>query len=115
MKKELDISSPTIVEIVNGIKEYEKVIPREPAYNIAMFLIQKFWGNLDMMTDAVSVFLLIWNKAFYNFGIFDINSLKDCMGRHINTLQNFRERDIISFSNSDENRVKELFNAFLEA
>lgn len=59
--------------------------------------------------------LLTWNNAFYRYGVFDFNKLEKALIKNFKKIKNFRNRDIFSLSNCDEDEIKHLFNGFLEA
>lgn len=67
------------------------------------------------MTDGLGVLLLTRNQAFYRYGIFNFNKLEKCITDNIQKIENFRNRDLLSLSNSDEEDITDLFNKFLKA
>lgn len=70
-------------------------------YKVATFLISHFWGKPPDMADGLGVILLIWNQAFYRYGIFDFGTLEKCIIKNLPTLEILKNRDISSFSDVD--------------
>jgi len=102
-------------EFLKGCEEFEKHEKRDAMYKVATFLVSHFWGKPSDMADGLGVLLLTWNQAFYRYGIFDFDKLEECITDNFPKIENFRNRDISSLSNSDEDDIKGLFNKFLEA
>jgi len=61
------------------------------------------------------VLLLTWNNALYRYGLFDFSALETTLRNNMDTLNAFRERDILSFADRDKETIMVLFNAFLDA
>jgi hypothetical protein len=61
------------------------------------------------------VLLLIWNGAFYRYGSFDEQALETCLRDNEGKLNGFREREISSFSETDEAEAARFFNAVADA
>ncbi|MEW6526409.1 MAG: hypothetical protein AB1444_07085 [Spirochaetota bacterium] len=100
---------------LKGCEEFEKHEKRDSMYKVATFLVSHFWGKPSDMADGLGVLLLTWNQAFYRYGIFDFDKLEECIKVNFRKIENFRNRDISSLSNSDEEDIKDLFNKFLVA
>jgi hypothetical protein len=84
-------------------------------YRVATHLLATMWGKTPEMVDALSVLLLTWNGPFYRFGMFDQNALESWLGGHWAEVSTLRERQIISFSQSDESLIANLFQSLLVA
>ncbi|HPD25125.1 MAG TPA: hypothetical protein PK285_12070 [Bacteroidales bacterium] len=106
---------PNHQEFLKGCKEFEKHEKRDAMYKVATFLVSYFWGKPSYMADGLGVLLLTWNQAFYRYGIFNFDKLEKCITDNLEKIENFRNRDIYSLSNSDEGDIKDLFIKFLEA
>jgi len=102
-------------EFKKGYEKFEENEKRNAMYEVAKFLVLHFWGKPPKMTDALGVLLLTWNQAFYRYGIFDFDKLEKCITDNLPKIETFRTRDINSFSNSDEDDIKKLFDEFLKA
>ncbi|MEA1994813.1 MAG: hypothetical protein U9N18_01475 [Campylobacterota bacterium] len=102
-------------EFLKGCEEFEKHEKRDAMYKVAIFLVSHFWGKPSDMADGLGVLLLTWNQAFYRYGIFDFDKLEECITKKFQKIENFRNRDISSLLNSDEDDIKDLFNKFLKA
>jgi len=114
-KSKSNISIPNCKEFLKGCEEYEKHEKRDAMYKVASFFLSHFWGEPSDMADGLGVLLLTWNQAFYRYGIFDFDKLEECITENLQKIEDFRNRDISSLSNSDEDDIKDLFNKFLEA
>ena len=106
---------PNQEDFCNGYKEYERHEKRDAMYKIATFLISHYWGKPSEMADALGVLLLTWNQSFYRYGYFDFELLEKCITDNLKKIESFKSRDIASFSTSDEQNMKDLFNKFNEA
>ncbi|HUU86846.1 MAG TPA: hypothetical protein VMX17_03740 [Candidatus Glassbacteria bacterium] len=110
-----NINIPNREEFLKGCEEYEKYEKRDAMYKVATFLISHFWGKHSDMADGLGVLLLTWNQAFYRYGIFNFDKLEKCITDNFQKIENFRNRDISTLSNSDGDGIKDLFNTLLEA
>lgn len=88
---------------------------RDAMYKTAVFLIDHFWGQPAEMADSLGVLLLTWNHAFYRYGLFDFDSLEACIARNQHHLQQYRQRDILSYLPGEDTAVAGLFAEFLNA
>jgi len=84
-------------------------------YRVATFLLKEWWGQYPEMTDALTVLPLTWNSAFYRYGSFDERRLEAFLRGYWDTIDSFRNRDLLSFSQADHPKVTELFRALLDA
>lgn len=116
MNEDIDnMNVPTKEEFHKGIDEFEKHEKRDAMYKVATFLVSHFWGKPSNMADALGVLLLTWNQAFYRYGIFDFDRLEKCISDNLPKVENFKSRNISTLSTPDEDDVKHLFTAFLDA
>lgn len=106
---------PNREEFFKGCEEFEKYEKRDAMYKVATFLVSHFWRKPADMANGLGVLLLTWNQAFYRYGIFDFDKLEECIIDNLQKIESFRNRDILSLSNSDEKDIKDLFAKFLEA
>ena len=106
---------PTCEEFLRGCEEFEGQERRDAMYKVATFLVENFWGDFSEMANGLGVLLLTWNQAFYRYGFFDFDELEECLMRNFNLIKSFRDRNIISLENTDEENIKQLFSDFLEA
>jgi hypothetical protein len=107
--------SPSAQQFTAGYRAFEKREARQAMYKIATFLIDHFWGRAAEMSDSLGVLLLTWNQAFYRYGPFDYRRLQRTIGSNMAELENFRNRDVTSYSVHDDKAVKKLFRDFLIA
>ena len=110
-----NVHVPDRNEFLKGCEEFEKHENRDSMYKVATFLIRHFWGKPIDMADGLGVLLLTWNQAFYRYGMFDFDQLEECINRNFKNIEKFNHRDILSFSDSDEEDIRNLFNDFLDA
>ena len=111
----MTIYFPNCEEFLRGCLRYTNHEKRDAMYKIATFLISHFWGDPSNMADSLGVLLLTWNQAFYRYGSFDFDQLEECINRNLRKLENFREKDIFIFSESDEPEIINIFNEFMES
>lgn len=95
----------------NAFRIHEK---RDAIYNVSIFLVEHFWGDPSKMADALGVLLLVWNNAFYRYGLFDYLALENTLRSKLDDLNSFRKREIDTFKKDDEEPTTALFNALLE-
>jgi hypothetical protein len=67
------------------------------------------------MTNGLGVLLLTWNQAFYRYGNLNFDLLEQTVSQNISLLESYRNRDISSLSNNDEDQIEKLFCHFLDA
>ena len=106
---------PNKTEFWRGVSEYEKYEKRDAIYQIALYLIEQFWGDPSGMANGLGVLLLIWNQAFYRYGSFDFDRLESCISRNMEMIKGFRSKKITDLMAHDENDIFFLFNQFNEA
>jgi hypothetical protein len=110
-----DIEIPVYEKFCEGYKKYEEYAGRDPFYQVATTYLLDHWGSFEHMADAVGILLLNWNKMFYRFGSLDLEKLEKCITNNFVTINSFKDRDISTFSENDEQNIRKLFNDFLEA
>ena len=106
---------PSPAEFKEGYHAFQRRERRDAMYRIATFLVDHFWGSPSEMADGLGVLLLTWNQAFYRYGRFDFDRLEECIFRNLNLLQEYRERNILSYSPTDDKSIRHLFQQFLAA
>lgn len=109
----------TEAEFRMGIEKYNANAKLE-FYKCAVFIVDSYWSSSEY-TDileiafALRTFLLTSDTRFYGKGSFDLGKLKTCIAKNIKCIESFRNRDISSLSDSDMEKIKALFNDFVEA
>jgi len=106
---------PTLAEVEKGYQTFQLHEKRDAMYKTATFLISHFWGKSSEMADSLGVLLLTWNQAFYRYGLFDFDKIEQCIRNNQNVLNNFRDREILHYSTSDDYDIIHVFNDFLLA
>ena len=101
--------------MVEGSRVFVENEKRDAMYKVATYLVSQFWGKPRDITDGLGVLLLTWNQAFYRYGGFDFDLLERSLTKNMETLEQFKEREIFSFNEKDADIIKALFNDFLKA
>jgi len=109
------IHIPSEEEFIKGIETFERHEKRDAMYKVATFLVSHFWGDPSNMADGLGVLLLTWNQAFYRYGSFDFDELERCIRENLEILKSFRERNITTLSENDEQDIERIFNEFMES
>lgn len=106
---------PTEEEFCEGCKKYTEYVGHDPFYIISARYISDYWGNYECMADAVAVLLLNWNSPFYKYGSLDTVKLEKYIRKNFAIISSFKNKDISTLSENDEQNITKLFNDFLEA
>ncbi len=106
---------PSKEEFLKGVEEFERREKRDAMYKVASFLIAHSWGKPAEMADGLGVLLLTWNQAFYRYGNFDFDRLEQCITSNLIGIEAFKARDISSLVEADEEKIRSLFDQFLNA
>jgi len=117
---------PSKEEFIKGIRAYRQQEERDAVYKIARYLVEEFFKypknkqvkgrtRVEWTTDAVGTLLLVWNWAFYRYAPLNFQKFQEAVERHYQDLLSFKNRSIETISESDENKIKEIFVTFLEA
>ncbi len=119
MKDKYEVSV-TEAEFRMGIEKYEDKVKLEFVYYYAVFIVDCYWSSLAYtdileLAFALQKFLLTSDTRFYGKGSIDLDKLKTCIAKNIKCIESFRNRDISSLSDSDKEKIKALFNDFVEA
>jgi len=106
---------PTEQQFAAGVHAFEANEPRADVYFHARTLISDGWGDPPAMATGVKALLDVWHRAFYRFGNFDIGLLNDRINTHLEALDRFGNRSIETLATHHDEKVAELFDAFLDA
>ena len=107
-------------EFKKGIEEYNDNESLEFVYDYAIFTVNRCWSmseatDIPEIAFALRAFLLTCNRRFYRQDTFDIAKLESCIKKNVECIESFRNRDILSLSDSDQEDIEALFNDFIEA
>jgi hypothetical protein len=102
-------------QLQEGCLAFQQKERRDAMYKTATFLVEHFWGNAPRMAEGLGVLLLVWNNAFYRNGPFDFDALEACIASNQKLLDEYRKRDVLTYSPKDDAKIKPLFEEFLEA
>lgn len=106
---------PDCEEFIKGCREFDRNEGHHPMYKVATKIILMSWGDPQEMADGLSILLLTWNQAFYRYGDFDFEKLKGYVSDYLLEINSFRDREIYTLSEKDENKIIDIFVGFLEA
>ena len=106
------IQIPDPEEFCRGLEAYERNERRGCVYFEALNQVSQFWGNPDGMAQGISALIRSWNRFYANF---DFDRLVNCIDIILPLINEFRDRDIDSLSNGDSEKIKQIFNQFLNA
>jgi hypothetical protein len=101
-------------EVQAGSDAFRAHEKRDAIYKLSTFLVDHFWGDPRQMADALGVLLLVWNNAFYRYGLFDYDALESALRTNMDNLNKFRKRDIETLRKEDEEPIVAIFAAFLD-
>ena len=99
-------------DLERGCRAFERHEGRDSMDRVGTFLLEQWWGRPAEMVDALTVFLLIRNAAFYRCGIFDPHRLERFLADHWDVISSFRDRDIASLTGGDHGTIRRLFVGF---
>jgi len=112
MNGEIDFHIPEIEEFRRGYLLFNEK-GNKSIDNIwfeALSIVQDNWGNLTEMTRGISRLIRSWNRFYAKF---DLDAMSVCISRYQSTLNQFRNRDISSLSETDNSNIRILFKDFL--
>ena len=116
MKKKINaLIAISLEELNEGSRVFQENEPRDVMYKTATFLVDHFWGKSKEMADGLGVLLLTWNQSFYRFGSLDFSALENCLTTYQSELCQFRERNILSYTENDDKAIENLYDQFLIA
>jgi hypothetical protein len=92
-----------------GCDEYDKRERRAYVYDTTMFLVKHFWGNPKKVAEGLGVLLLVWNNAFYRNRAFDCNALEKYIAHNQSLLDEYKDRNILTYTSEDDAQIKQLF------
>jgi hypothetical protein len=101
-------------EVQAGSDAFRSHEKRDAIYKVSTFLVDRFWGDPPQMANALGVLLLVWNNAFYRYGLFDYDALERVLGAKMDDLNKFKKRGIETLEKVDEEPITDLFEAFLD-
>lgn len=110
---------PTVAEIEAARRTFVEQEPRDLFYRVATELIDLSLRQLTKISlaEALAVLLQTWNKAYYQYRRFDqdhLRQIEELVDRHGSLLGNLRSRSILTFEDSEGDRVRVLFAHFAE-
>lgn len=114
-EEESDLQIPNREDFRAGYESFRGHDPRDAMYKVATFLVSHFFGNFREMSNGLGVLLLTWNQGYYRYGGLSFDELEECLQNNWDTIKFFRNKEVLSLSESDRGRVKDLFDKFLIA
>lgn len=105
----------TAEELKQGSLAYQEHEPRDAMYKVATFLTAHFWGQPAEVANGLGVLLLTWNRAFYQYGLFDFDALQAAIDINQELLNKYRAKTILTHALENEADVSKLYDEFLVA
>jgi hypothetical protein len=84
-------------------------------YKVATRLVKESWGKPSEVAEGLGVLLLVWNAAHFRHGPLDFDALENCIKGSQKVLNEYRNRNILTYTAKDDAKIGTLFEAFLEA
>jgi len=95
-----------------GYIEHEK---RDAMYKLARKLIEEANWRSQELAEGLGVLLLTWNAAFYTkYGSFDFDVLEDYLKENTSLFKEYSERNILSYSPTEDDQIQTVFKELLE-
>ncbi len=104
-------------KIVENNKKFEELEPRGYIYKTSRNLIESKWDNDWEITEAISILLHIWNGAFYRYGFFKIDKLKEWITKNKEVLNELKNKKITIDNVMEVNYailIKKIFDELIE-
>src|SRR5438067_11311642 len=99
-----------------GLPSHWQADRRDSIYRAALGLVRRSWGVWDEVADGLLVLLLVWNRAFYQWGPLDANAVEVELREFSTELYAFRNRALIGYSpTADDSTIRALFGGLLAA
>ena len=54
----------SLSELETACRAFEEWEPRDSMYRVSSFLVREWWSDPELLVDALSVLLFVWNSAF---------------------------------------------------
>ena len=107
----------TLADLQRGCTAYRENEPRDSIYMVAYSLMQQWWGDVPRVVDALTVLLLVWNARYYQWNNFylDAEHLEQCLRANWQAIEDFHDRDIMSFAPADGPSIQNLFDSLRQA
>lgn len=105
-------------EFKRGIAKFDENEKLEFVYKYATDLINQHWSTspedsgISEIASALRAFLFTWNEKFYRLDSFEVVKLEIYIENNIQCIESFRNRDIFSLSDSDQDKIEDLFWSF---
>ena len=102
------------VTVLNACKKYFEVEQGDTNYEIAQTWIQNHWGNAIEVAGGIRIIEETWNRAFYAFGIFDMNKLQQTLNLSWHLMDRMKIRHVNTFNTSDEKMTADIWSLLFE-
>jgi len=111
----MTMAFPNINDFWQGVDKFRQHEQRDAMYKVATRLVKDYWGKHEEVTDGLGVLLLTWNQALYRYGMFDFSRLEQFLRKQDKALNAYRNKDILEWTNIDDQVVTDIFNELLDA
>lgn len=108
MDSDIDFHIPDRDEFRKGCEEYRRE-SRGKIYFKALSIISENWGNPATVATGIQLLLHSWHPRYSNV---DLDRLAECINSNLQILNEFRERNILSLKDSDNEAVEKLYHHF---
>jgi len=112
MNGDIDFHIPDYDEFRRGYEVYNEREIKGPIYFEALEVVSQHWGIPHDMARGVRIIIRGWNYLYSNF---NFGELVNCIGRNLPILNELKDKNIETLSESDGDTIKNVFNQFNEA
>ncbi|MFZ1291430.1 MAG: hypothetical protein WAR79_15150 [Melioribacteraceae bacterium] len=107
----------TYNNIITAHQIFLENVPKDLFYKMATYLTKLSLEENSpfSLAEAISVLLQTWNKSFYRFRKFDLdyfNKIEELIQHNFNIINDFRNREISSFTPNDNEVIAKIFKTF---
>ena len=102
-------------KLIDAHKRFIKEEPRDAMYKVSTKLINENWNNDSEISTALGILLLTWNSAFYRYGSLDYDLIQKAVSKNKRDLNMFRKRNILSCEQTDRDKIKLIYECFLDS
>src|SRR5262249_48579074 len=102
-------------QLLEGHRRFEEWEKRDAMYKVATRLVEESWGRPSEVAEGLGGLLLVWNAAHFRHGPLDFDALENCIAANQEVLNEYRKRNILTYTSKDDTKIGPLFRDFLEA
>jgi len=102
-------------QLLEGHRLFEEREKRDAMYKVATRLVEESWGKPSEVAEGLGVLLLVWNAAHFRHGPLDFDALEKWIAANQAVLNEYRSRNILTYTSKDDAKIESLFQDLLEA